>query len=177
MEPSAGMQASVVPPGAVSGDSDVFICEEAHDTPACDKDAVSVLAVEAAHSSRTQHSRDAVGLEPSVVYNDWDKGMVAFVVVFLMIALLGVCYFFFFSVSCWEWLVINLSLCFSAGLKAVSPGSPMKMSAAQCVMLARSVAPAERTETLRETKTLAKRKLPSEVVWLSIVFPPNSSFA
>ena len=50
------------------------------------------------------------------------------------------------------------------GLKAVSPGSPMMMSAGQCVMLARSAARAERTETLKETKTLAKRKLFSEVV-------------
>ena len=93
MEPSAGMQASVVPQNDVSGDSDVFICEEARDTLACESDAVSVLAVEAAHSSRTQHSRDAVGLEPSVVYNDWDKDIVAIVVVFLMNALFGVCYF------------------------------------------------------------------------------------
>ena len=50
------------------------------------------------------------------------------------------------------------------GLKTVSPGSPMMMSAAQCVMLARSAARAERTETLKETKTLAKGKLFSEVV-------------
>ena len=45
------------------------------------------------------------------------------------------------------------------GLKAVSPGSPLMMSAAQCVMLARSAARAERTETLKGTKSLAKRKL------------------
>ena len=82
LECSAGMQASVVPRGTDSSDSDVFVCEEARDTPACESDAVSALAVEAAHSSRTQHARDAVRLEPSVVYNDWDKGIVAFVVVF-----------------------------------------------------------------------------------------------
>ena len=61
------------------------------------------------------------------------------------------------------WLVLYLRV-FSVGLKTVSPGSPMMMSAAQCVMLARSAARAERTETLKETKTLAKRKLFSEVV-------------
>ena len=43
----------------------------------------------------------------------------------------------------------------------------MMMSAAQCAMLARSAARAERTETLKETKTLAKRKVPSKVVLLS----------
>ena len=45
----------------------------------------------------------------------------------------------------------------------------MMMSAAQCVMLAWSAARAERTETLKETKTLAKRKLFSEVVSFSSV--------
>ena len=55
------------------------------------------------------------------------------------------------------------------GLKTVSPGSPMMMSAAQCVMLARSAARAERTETLKESKTLSKRKLFSEVVSFSSV--------
>ena len=43
------------------------------------------------------------------------------------------------------------------GLKSV--GSPMVMSAAQCMLLARSAARAERTETLKETKTLARREL------------------
>ena len=33
----------------------------------------------------------------------------------------------------------------------------MVMTAAQCLMLARSAAQAERTETLKETKSLAKR--------------------
>ena len=45
------------------------------------------------------------------------------------------------------------------GLKSVAPGSPMVMSAAQCVLLARSAARAERTDALKETKTLARRKL------------------
>ena len=45
------------------------------------------------------------------------------------------------------------------GLKSVAPGSPVVMSAAQCVLLARSAARAERTETLKETKTLARREL------------------
>ena len=45
------------------------------------------------------------------------------------------------------------------GLKSAAPGSPMVMSAAQSVLLARSAARAERTETLKETKTLARRKV------------------
>ena len=45
-----------------------------------------------------------------------------------------------------------------AGLDAVPPLSPVMMSAAQCVMLTRSAARAERTEALKETKSLAKRK-------------------
>ena len=46
----------------------------------------------------------------------------------------------------------------SAGLLSVPTGSPVVMSAAQCVMLARSAARAERTETQKETKNLAKRE-------------------
>ena len=46
----------------------------------------------------------------------------------------------------------------SVGPKSVPTGSPVVMSAAQCVMLARSAARAERTETQKETKTLAKRE-------------------
>ena len=46
----------------------------------------------------------------------------------------------------------------SAGLQSVPTGSPVVMSAAQCVMLARSAARAERTETQKETKNLAKRE-------------------
>ena len=56
-----------------------------------------------------------------------------------------------------------------AGLDAVPTGSPMLMSAAQCVMLARSSARAERTEALKETKSLAKRKC--VVVVLLLGFP------
>ena len=70
------MQASVVTRDIVSSGSDVFVCEEARDTPAAEGYAASVLADEGVHTSRTQHGRDAVGLEPSVVYNDWEKGIV-----------------------------------------------------------------------------------------------------
>ena len=70
------MQASVVPRVVTSSGSDVFVCEEARDTPAVGSDPVSVLADEGVQTSRTQHGRDAVGLEPSVVYNDWGKGIV-----------------------------------------------------------------------------------------------------
>ena len=62
------MQPSAVPRVAATSESDVLVCEEARDTPAYESDAVAVLAVEGAHTSRTQHGRDAVGLKPSVVY-------------------------------------------------------------------------------------------------------------
>ena len=71
-----GMQASVVPRAVASSGSDVFICEKAIDTPAVESDPASVLAEEGVQTSRTQHGRDAIGLEPSVVYNDWEKGIV-----------------------------------------------------------------------------------------------------
>ena len=70
------MQASVVPRVVTSSGSDVFVCEEARDTPAVGSDPASVLADEGVQTSRTQHGRDAIGLEPSVVYNDWEKGIV-----------------------------------------------------------------------------------------------------
>ena len=70
------MQASVVPRAIASSSSDVFICEEALDTPAVGSDPASVLAEEGVQTSRKQHGRDAIGLEPSVVYNDWEKGIV-----------------------------------------------------------------------------------------------------
>ena len=56
-----------------------------------------------------------------------------------------------------------------AGLEPVTPMPPMKMSAAQCVMLARIVARAERTETQKETKTLTKRKCLLWVLFCSLV--------
>ena len=43
------------------------------------------------------------------------------------------------------------------GLPVVPPGSPVMMTAAHSLMVARSAARAERTGTLKETKTLAKR--------------------
>ena len=70
------MQASVVPRDIASIGSDVFVCEEARGTPSAESDLASVLAHEGAQTSRTQHGRDAVGLQPSVVYNDWEKGIV-----------------------------------------------------------------------------------------------------
>ena len=57
-----------------------------------------------------------------------------------------------------KYSVVKLACLLLAGLDAVPPGSPMMMSAAQCVLLARSAARAERTEALKETKSLAKRK-------------------
>ena len=45
-------------------------------------------------------------------------------------------------------------------------GSPVIMSAAQCVMFARCAARSERTEAMKETKTLAKRKLLSVTLFI-----------
>ena len=70
------MQASVGPRDIASSGSDVFVCEEARGTPAAGSDPASVLADEGVQTSLTQRGRDAVGLEPSVVYNDWEKGIV-----------------------------------------------------------------------------------------------------
>ena len=72
--PITGMQASVVPRAIASSGSDVFICEGARDVVG--SDPASVLADEGVQTSRTQHGRDAIGLEPSVVYNDLEKGIV-----------------------------------------------------------------------------------------------------
>ena len=77
--PIAGMRASIGPHDVDSSGSDVFVCEEALDTPAVESEVVSILAGEGAQTSRTQHGRDAVGLEPSVVYNDWEKGMFEYI--------------------------------------------------------------------------------------------------
>ena len=65
--------------------------------------------------------------------------------------------------------VVKFAHLLSAGLDTVPPGSPMVMSAAQCVMLARSAARAERTEVLKETKSLSKRK--GVVIILLLGFP------
>ena len=54
---------------------DVFVCEQSVDSPAAESEATSLLPDEPGRLSRTQHGRDAVGVEPSVVYNDWERGM------------------------------------------------------------------------------------------------------
>ena len=51
-----------------------------------------------------------------------------------------------------------LGCLFLVGLGSTPAGSPVMMSVAQCVMLARSAARAERTETQKETKSLARRE-------------------
>ena len=61
-----------------SEDSDVFVCEAAIDTPAPVSNAVSELPGESSKRGRTQHARAAVGVEASVVYNDWEKGTLKF---------------------------------------------------------------------------------------------------
>ena len=59
-----------------SGGSDVFVCEAALDTPAQETDVASTLTADLSCHTRTQHGRTALGVEASVVYNDWDKGIV-----------------------------------------------------------------------------------------------------
>ena len=57
-------------------ESDVFAVEAAVGTPAPESDAMSVLPEGLSRLTRTQHNRPAVGLEPSVVHNEWEKGTV-----------------------------------------------------------------------------------------------------
>ena len=57
----------------------MFVCEDAVDTPAVESGVSSVLPAEAPRHFRTQHGRNAVGVEASVVYNDWDNGMLVFI--------------------------------------------------------------------------------------------------
>ena len=164
-----------------SEDSDVFVCEDAVDTPAVESGVSSVLPAEASRHSRTQHGRMAVGVEASVVYNDWDNGTLVFICFVLYVITLGFIFIcsliveFLYSV-----LLVPRTCLLSAGLESVPPMSPMVMSAAQCVMLARSAAQAERTETQKETKTLSKRKCLPWVTFCSSgccnCFPVLSSF-
>ena len=58
-----------------SAASDVFVCDQAVDSPAVESEVTSLLPDDPGRLSRTQHGRDAVGVEPSVVYNDWERGM------------------------------------------------------------------------------------------------------
>ena len=61
-----------------SEDNDVFVCERAGDTPAPVSDAVSELPGVSSKRGRTQHGRVAVGVEASVVYNEWENGTLNF---------------------------------------------------------------------------------------------------
>ena len=58
-----------------SAASDVFVCEQAVDSTAAESAATSLLPDESGRLLRIQHGREAVGVDPSVVYNDWGKGM------------------------------------------------------------------------------------------------------
>ena len=62
---------------ASSGESDVFLCEQSRDTPALESETVSVLPDAEVRHKRTQHGRAAVGLEPSIIHNEWEKGIVS----------------------------------------------------------------------------------------------------
>ena len=59
-----------------SGVGDVFVCEQAQESPAVEKEVTSILPQDGGHSSRNQHGRAAVGMEPSVVYNAWENGTI-----------------------------------------------------------------------------------------------------
>ena len=57
-------------------ESDGFAVEAAVGTPAPESDAMSVLPEGLSRQTRTQHNRPAVGLELSVVHNEWEKGTI-----------------------------------------------------------------------------------------------------
>ena len=76
-----------------SGDSDVFVCEVAVDTPAPVSDAVSELPGVSSKRGRTQHGRVAVGVEASVVYNEWENGTLNFHVHSALYVLFVLCRF------------------------------------------------------------------------------------
>ena len=59
-----------------SGVGDVFVCEQAQDSPAVESEVISMLPEDGGQCSRTQHGRAAVGVEPSVIYNAWENGTV-----------------------------------------------------------------------------------------------------
>ena len=89
----------VVDPGsqaepATSEESDVFVCDPSQETPAAESEAVSVLPDSGARFERRQHYRPAVGLEPSTIHNEWEKGMciwfVSFHTLVLVVLLLDV---------------------------------------------------------------------------------------
>ena len=159
----------------------MFVCEDAVDTPAPESGVSSVLPAETSRHSRTQHGRIAVGVEASVVYNDWDNDTLVFIALYFMSLRLGFIVVFSLIVEFLYFVMwITRTCLLLAGLESITPMSPMVMSAAQFVMLARSAARAERTETQKETKTLTKRKCLSWVLFCSFgcydCFPVLFSF-
>ena len=144
-----------------STDGDVFVWEAAVETPAQGSDIDSLLPDDPSRHTRTQHGRAAVGLEPSVIHNEWERGMFpcscACSLPDLSSNCASMCSCLVVRVHC-SLVSVSHGVCYLVGLKSVPTGSPVVMSAAQCVMLARSAARAERTETQKETKTLAKRE-------------------
>ena len=77
-----------------SEDSDVFVCEVAGDTPAPVSDAVSEQPGVSSKRGRTQHGQVTVGVEASVVYNDWENGTLNFHFHSSLYALFVLCTFF-----------------------------------------------------------------------------------
>ena len=73
----AGLVAEVGPWSGVGSSTDgaVFVCEAAMETPAQESDIASFLPDDSSRHTRTQHGRAAVGVEPSVIHNEWERGM------------------------------------------------------------------------------------------------------
>ena len=73
-----------------STEGDVFVCEAALETPAQESDIASMLPDESSRHTRTQHGRTAVGLEPSVIHNEWESGMFPYLFFLLLFDLSSV---------------------------------------------------------------------------------------
>ena len=106
-EPGPGVESS--------GNSDVFVCEVAVDTPALVSDAISELPGVSSKRGRTQHGRVAVGVEASVVYNDWENCTLNFHVHSALYVIFVLCYF------C-SWFSFSLQCCEVCSFVASSPG-------------------------------------------------------
>ena len=112
-----------------STDGDVFVCEGAVETPAQESDIASLLPDELSRHTRTQHGRVAVGLEHSVIHNEWERGgfpCSCFCLLFDRYFLLG-----FEICSCLVVFVLSrfgiLRCLILAGLKSGPTGSPVVM--------------------------------------------------
>ena len=85
-----------------STEGDVFVCEAVLETPAQESDIVSLLPDESSRHTRTQYGRTAVGLEPSVIHNEWENGMFPYLFFSLLFDLS-----FIWSLECVVWLAVR----------------------------------------------------------------------